>query len=183
MDTTNRLTHKKNTSGEQDIATLLENQKKEFEARRKITREALVQEYIQCMFTDKGSKIQIDKKYLNEKVWIRITEAELFRQLFPAHLWRIADDIDRYYIFIKRSNPRLFSLEDMKIKREYLLKKYDDDLMRILYKSRVDPNVLDTMTYYTLKDLLSNNGIKVIEEDDIQSESTVEVNVNKKNNK
>ena len=163
-----------------DIKTLLDNQKKEFELRKKETREAIIQEYIQEMYTEHNTLRQLDRRYLNEKVWMRITDAERFRELFPKHLWRIADDIDRYYVFIKKSNPKLFKIEELESKRLMLIEKYKNELRNILFDKRVDPKLLDSATYYVLIDLLKNNGVSVEDESEDVVSTPVVVNTSKK---
>lgn len=122
--------------------------------RKRAERDLLIQAYRKPKKNEKGVSQGIEKEYLNTNVWIQITDGEIFKQLFPYYVWEIADEIDEWYVFVKRTHRLLNTIEQFNIKRNELLEKYDKEIRKVAFDGGYTMQDLKTMSYFDLKDVL-----------------------------
>lgn len=131
-----------------------------------ISRDKLIQEFRLEKVTSSGKKNRLPRMYTDEKVWMQITDPDFYKSIQPAYLHGIADDIDNYWLMIKRDCPKLNKNVDMKAKAEQLLEMYEMEFMKYYNKMNVTRNVYTQKTYYELLDVLKSIGINVESEKD-----------------
>lgn len=104
--------------------------------------------------SEKGTKTSIDKKYFDTTIWIQIEDALLFKQIFPSYLHHIADEIESWYIFVKRTYRLLNSVSELKLKKEELYTKYEKEIEKIAFKNNITLDYISSITYFDFVDLL-----------------------------
>jgi hypothetical protein len=110
-----------------------------------------------------GATNRIPKEYLNEKIWIKVEDPEVFRELFPNYLWFICQEIDEWFIVVKRSHPKLVNVESYKALKDELYKKYETQLLKVAFKNNITSEMIDKMNYFDLFDKLKE--LKLIEDE------------------
>lgn len=124
-----------------------------------ISRDKLVQEFRLEKVKPDGKKNNLPKMYLDTKVWIQITDPDLYREIQPAYLNEVANNIDDYWIFMKRTCPKLNMSEDLKKKAIELYNEYMNEIQPIAYHSNLGEDRMKSMTYYELYDWLESKEI------------------------
>ena len=124
-----------------------------------ISRDKLVQEFRLEKVKPDGKKNNLPKMYLDTKVWIQITDSDLYREIQPAYLNEVANNIDDYWIFMKRTCPKLNMSEDLKKKAIELYNEHMNEIQPIAYRSNLGEDRMKAMTYYELYDWLESKEI------------------------
>lgn len=124
-----------------------------------ISRDKLVQEFRLEKVKPDGKKNNLPKMYLDTKTWVQITDPDLYREIQPAYLHEIANNIDDYWIFMKRTCPKLNRSEDLKKKAIELYNEYMSEIQPIAYRSNLGEDRMKSMTYYELYDWLESKEI------------------------
>ncbi len=125
-------------------------------------RDLLIQAFRIEKKNSKGTENKVPKAYFNEKIWIRITDPEIFKALFPVYLHFIAQEIDEWYIFIKKTHKGLINVEEYKVLKQELYKKYETQLLKIAFKNNITSKMIDEMNYFDLIETLKE--LKIYEE-------------------
>lgn len=120
---------------------------------RRAERELLIQAFRQPKKNERGGSMGIDKRYLDKNVWIQIEDAFIFKQIFPTYVHFIANEIDEWYIFVKKTHKGLKDVEEYKNLKNDLLKKYEKELANLLYKTNKTKTDIDNMNYFEFLEL------------------------------
>lgn len=139
--------------------------------RKRAERELLIQAFRHHKLNEKGNEVRLDKQYLNKDIWLEVTDSYIFKQLFPAYLWHICNEMDEWQIFVKHSHPKLHSVEEFNEMKMELWVKFEKNIPQLLFdcgKSRVE---LESMNYFAFKNLLEKYKILEVEKKDNKKNS------------
>lgn len=125
----------------------------------KSQREQLIQAFRVKKENDNGKKNRLPKEYLNTELWIQITDPYVFKDIFPNYLHFIADEIDEWYIFVKRTYKQLINSKELNERKDEMLKSISPDKIKdILFESNHRKDDLQNMNYFELYDLFVKYG-------------------------
>lgn len=106
-----------------------------------------------------GKEVPLDKKYLNTDIWVQITDPVLFKKIFPAYVHHIAEELDEWYVFVKKVNPVLNKVDDLIDLKAELVKIHESDFARLAFKTGVTSDSLSKMNYFQVRDFLIKNNV------------------------
>lgn len=117
-------------------------------------RENLIQAFRQKKLSDDGKKKTIKKDYLNKDKWIQITDPFIFLEIFPSYLSHIADEIDEWYIFVKKTYKALLNCNELETRKKELLNTHMVVVEKNAFKWGVTNDSINKMSYFEFYDLL-----------------------------
>lgn len=134
----------------------------------------IVQAFRQKMINpETGKTVPLDKKYLNKEIWVQITDPILFKKIFPNYVHHISEELDEWWVFVKKTNPLLNKVDDLIELKEELIKNYESDFEKLAFRKGVTFDALTKMNYYQVKDFLIKNNIIKPEPEIIPDENEV----------
>lgn len=137
---------------------------------RKERKEMLQQTFRLKKTNEKGEKVTLPPQYKNEKIWMEVTDVEMFLKLFPPYLHHITNELEDWYIFVKKSNPALANIAELKAKADKIIKQYEVELS--VYEAKYNRDIklinqkldITKVSYYTLLDICNKLKLKVDKE-------------------
>jgi len=116
-------------------------------------------------------KKPIPRRFVDNPNWIRITDSEQFKEIFPLVCHEDADYLEDYFVVVHKLDPAFTEGKFGELKDDFL-RQMQDKLINIFFKKDITQSKVDKMTIYELVDLaerelgytisLDFNDVKVI---------------------
>lgn len=107
-----------------------------------------------------GKPIKVPKSFLDTNEWIKITDEDLYRELFSIDELFILNEFDEWAVFVRKTSKRLLKSKELSLKSKEIIKEKGKDLILYLVQKRKDidrnPELyLDDLNLYELEALVS----------------------------
>lgn len=113
---------------------------------------------------EKGNEIQIDETFLDESVWLRITDMKMLKQVFAVHDVE-PSTLKKYFCAIKKDSKKLLNIEEFKAKKEELKEKYEQEIKDLLYTNKkLSISVIDSLNYFQFLDFIKENNLEELKQ-------------------
>ncbi|NCB23010.1 MAG: hypothetical protein EOM56_09270 [Deltaproteobacteria bacterium] len=85
-----------------------------------------------------GKPIKIPKAFLNTEEWVRISDEDLYRELFSIEEMFVLNSFDEWAVFVRKTSKRLLKSKELLEKAKEVLKANSKELIVYLVSKRKD---------------------------------------------
>ena len=135
-----------------------------YESDMKAKREKLADRIRIKLHDEKGNEIPIDEMFLDESVWLRVTDMKMLKQVFANHDCE-PTTLKKYFCAVKKDSKKLLNIAELKAKKEELQTKYEQEIKDLLYSNKkMSISIIDSLNYFQFLDFVKEYKFEELKE-------------------
>lgn len=131
-----------------------------YESDMKAKREKLADRIRIKLHDEKGNEIPVDDTFLDESVWLRITDMKMLKKVFANHDCE-PTTLKKYFCAVKKDSKKLLNVEEFINKKEELQGIYEQEIKDLLYTNKkLSISVIDGLNYFQFLYFIKENKLE-----------------------